>query len=102
MSKAQCLCRVKEFLVNRPDRYSTQPTRCQQTYINIPKALSVKVLMFNEVKDFMMFCRFRRRQFLKKRENFPSVCYVSAGEFTDDEGMTENFAVLKQGCERVY
>lgn len=91
-----------EFLVNRPERCSTQPARRQEADINIAETLSIEFLMFDEVKDFMMFSHLRLWQFHKEGENFPSLSEVAAREFTDDKRMTEDFAVLKQGCEGVY
>lgn len=61
--------------------------------IDISQPFSHQLVIINELNNLVILCTGCYRQILQERQDFSSVFEISAGEFTNNEGVTNNLPV---------
>jgi len=67
--------------------------------IHIAQSASHEFLIFDKSEHFFMGGHGRLRNRLQKSENFASVLQLSAGQFSDDKWMSNDFAASQEFFE---
>lgn len=65
-------------------------------HIYVTQALAHKVILFDKAHHFLMLSEVRRGKCSEERKYLRSALKVAAGEFADDERMTDNLSVIQQ------
>ncbi len=62
-------------------------------YVNITQTFTHKLMICNELHDFIIICAGCQRKVVQEREYFCPIFEISASEFTNDKWVTNYLAI---------
>jgi hypothetical protein len=90
-----------QFLVERPERDSSQESSGKKVNIDVAQPFPHDIVGFDKGKYFSMFDQKSHRQSCQKRNDTRSVSEVSTRKLAYDERMTNSLSVVEQFYQTV-